>query len=258
MMQRSPGLTVLFASVLGARNHMLDRGQRSARWSGRPSPAHGPRGPCAHTRDALAPRHLTLDPRPVGMSPRRPLGRAGSCRLSIGRTRAPQPGQAALSAQRVPPGARRCRGQGGSGLGGGPLPLGDWVFPASSRAFEETPEAPVGRTSSASQQPGVPAGLRGQGVQRASGVPQGDPWADSQVEAGVPGGLRAGAPGPGQWTGLRQRLEGRDLPGEGRRPPSVSTRKEGPSWWERRARRSPVDCGSRGAVPSPSRVLSRC
>lgn len=44
-------------------------------------------------------------------------------------------------------GARRCRGWGGAGLGGGPLPLGDWVFPASSRAFEETPAAPAGRAS---------------------------------------------------------------------------------------------------------------
>ena len=102
MMQRSPGLTVLFAPVLGASNHMLDRGQRSARWSGCPSPAHGPQGPCAHTRDALASHRLDAGPTVSGMSPRWPLGRAGSCRLSIGRTQAPQPGQVALSAQRVP------------------------------------------------------------------------------------------------------------------------------------------------------------
>ena len=31
MMQRSPGLTVLFAPVLGGSDHMLDSGQRSTR-----------------------------------------------------------------------------------------------------------------------------------------------------------------------------------------------------------------------------------
>lgn len=61
-MQRSPGLTVLFALVLGASNHMLDRGQRSARWSGCPSPAHGPRGPRGHTRAALASHRLDAGP----------------------------------------------------------------------------------------------------------------------------------------------------------------------------------------------------
>ena len=62
MMQRSPGLTVLFAPVLGSSNHMLDSGQRSARWSGCPSPAHGPQGPCGHTRVTLASHRLGTGP----------------------------------------------------------------------------------------------------------------------------------------------------------------------------------------------------
>lgn len=175
-MQRSPGLTALFAPVLGGSDHMLDSGQRSARWSGRPSPAH-----------ALASHRL-------GAGPTTAPGQGWA--LQTVRRGHPGPPSRPGSAVRTspPPRAGRCRGRGGACLGGGPPTSGSGCFRHPVRPLRKRLRLP--RAKGLSEQPGVPAGLRGQRVRCARGVPRGDARTDSLGEAGVPGGLRARAPGP--------------------------------------------------------------
>ena len=110
------------------------------------------------------------------------------------------------------------------------LYLGEWVFPASSRAFEEMPEAPAGRTSSASNpESRLDSAIRDCGAHAASpGETQGQ---TSEVRRGSREVCALGPRAPGGWTGRREGLEGWDLPGEGRHPPGVSTWKESPFGW---------------------------
>ena len=135
--------------------------------------------------------------------------------------------------------------------------LGEWVFPASSQAFEETPEAPAGQTSSASSREfPLDSAVRECGAHAASpGETRGQ---TPSVRRGSREVCALWPPGPGRLDWAAGGAGGLRPPG-GREASTWRLQVEGESL---RARaRSPtgaLDCSSRGAVSSPSRVPSRC